>query len=293
MSNGILYSASYNPYTNELSLVDRTGNTICTFEVPTAQPMTDDRAKPLKFVAMSPNSTVTLSENGTTGSTFETSTDGGTTWNAYTLGTAITLVKESDSVDFRCSHLGSQSSTNYVQFSMTGSVSAYHNATSMIDAAFPNISQVGSYGMYKLFYGCASLVRAPLLPCQSLGSYAYASMFEGCTGLMESPILSAVNVAGSTGCYNRVFYGCSSLTKITCMAESEMVMVSGTADNRRHSYPYTGDWTTGVPSSGDFYYPVTFIMYGDQWAPQAPTPGTLSGAYGGIPQGWTTHDLNS
>lgn len=292
MSNGLLYSAIYNPFTNALSLVDRSGNILCSFTVPTAQPVSDDSTKPLQFVAMSANSSVSLSENGTTGSSFETSTDGGNTWSAYTFGTSIQLANEADSVMFRCSQLGSQSSSNYVQFSMTGSVAAYNNANSMLSSSFASLMQVGSYGMYRLFYGCAALTRPPLLPCTSLGTYSYMSLFEGCTGLVESPVLPASN-AGSTGCYNRLFYGCSSLSKITCMAENAMVTVSGTVDDRRYSYSYTADWVTGVSASGDFYYPLTYISWGDQWQPQSSNPGTLSGAYGGIPAGWSSHDLNS
>ena len=202
----------------------------------TRVPAVDDPKKPLMLRAIEDNSSVTLTKNGTLSNTYQTSTNG-TDWTDYTLGTIISLNKD-ESVYFRCSnHPTTQSSSNYVMFTMKGKIEAWNNAYSMISSDFSSAEgSVGDYGMYSLFKvcrpltkaplllnaladscyrhmfnGCTSLVKAPELPVTTLAQACYSSMFRDCTSLTQAPELPATTLVQS--CYSSMFNGCTSLTQ--------------------------------------------------------------------------------
>ena len=87
-------------------------------------------------------------------------------------------------------------------------------------------------------------------------------MFTGCTGLTTAPVLPAATLADF--CYYGMFYGCSSLNSITCLA----TYISASA--------CTSSWVDGVPTGGEAG---TFTCHhkGGLWD------------YGvnGIPSGWS------
>jgi hypothetical protein len=87
-------------------------------------------------------------------------------------------------------------------------------------------------------------------------------MFAGCTGLTTAPELPATTLADK--CYNGMFYSCTNLNHITCLATD--ISASGC----------TTYWVNGVPSTG------TFIKHPDMvdW-----TTGVS-----GIPRGWNVVD---
>lgn len=295
MSNGLLYSAVYNPYNNVLSLVDKTGQRLCSFTVPTGQPATDDPSKPLTLVAAQDGSTVSLSSYGTwTDFSYLVSYDEGETWETYTEGTDISL-GAGDKVSFCRSDAAGQSSPTsqrWVQLHMTGRVSAYHNINSMCDRNFLTLQTIPSYAFFNLFKDCTVLVRPPLIAMPSsglaYGGHQYESCFEGCTGLTESPVLPYSNVSGAPAVYRKIFYGCSSMSKITCMAANVMWQKNVSKEN--YTYPYTEYWVQGVASSGDFCYPATATPPDDQWTPNTGYP--MSGGYGGVPSQWNRIDIN-
>lgn len=64
-------------------------------------------------------------------------------------------------------------------------------------------------------------------------------MFNGCTRITEAPELPAVTLVGH--CYETMFYGCSSLNYIKCLAI-----------NGIDAYDSTTDWVNGVASRGTF-----------------------------------------
>lgn len=107
-------------------------------------------------------------------------------------------------------------------------------------------SSISQLCYYKTFKGCVNLTKAPDLPAPSLATACYKSMFEGCTKLIESPYLSA-DASGSPPdfsdstyeCYERMFYGCASLKKVS-------------ANKPSFSDYYTKDWMVGVGSNGSF-----------------------------------------
>ena len=85
-------------------------------------------------------------------------------------------------------------------------------------------------------------------------------MFNGCTNLVKAPDLLATTL--EEYCYNGMFYGCSSLNYVRCLAMN----VSAT--------DCLGGWITGVSATGTLV-----VASGTTWA----TPGNYS-----IPAtGWT------
>ena len=72
-------------------------------------------------------------------------------------------------------------------------------------------------------------------------------MFEGCTSLAEAPVLPATTLAQY--CYQKMFYGCSSLNKVRCHVPSTI--------SAEDIPTYTGTgayaWLEGVAQTGTFY----------------------------------------
>lgn len=278
---------------------------------------TDDPAKPLTFKATADGSSVRITKTGSPAGSFEYSTDDGATWSAYTIDTAISL-NNGDSVSFRAvaDRTSDQGSSRYFHFVMSGMIEAYHNAMSLIYAS--NYEDKASTGIvrafYNLFNGCTALTRAPLLPATELSescywglfkgcsnltqatelpatilvASCYRDMFYGCSSLEEAPGILARTMSGTycchsmfynctslikapelyvtaltNYCYNSMFYGCSSLALIKCHATS-----FGTSS--------VVNWLSHVSETGDFY---------------ANPNTTWQTGSGGIPSGWTRHDL--
>ena len=109
----------------------------------------------------------------------------------------------------------------------------------------------------SMFNGCANLKKAPELPAMQLAEYCYKLMFRNCYSLETAPELPAERLAG-VSCYAEMFYNCTALKQITCLAKNP-------------SSSFMGSWVTGVPSSGLFI--------------QHPSAVWTSGV-SGIPAGW-------
>ena len=204
----LIYNASFDSTTRTLSLLDKAGNVISSCEVPSKE--VDDPNKPLMLRAIEDNSSVTLKENWAVANAYQISKNG-KDWTNYTLGNEIILNNE-DVIYFRCSqHPMTQSSSDYVQFVMTGKIEAWHNAYSMISSNFSSAEgEVGDYGMRRLFRSCQSLTKAPLL-LNALSPSCYSDMFSGCSALTQAPELPATTLADY--CYSDMFSGCSALTQ--------------------------------------------------------------------------------
>ena len=208
----LIYNATFDKNTRQLSFEDKAGNEIYSFTVPERGPV-DDIRKPLTFKATQDGSTVKLRKDGSPTGAFQTSRDGGNTWVDYALNTSITL-NTGDEVSFRTSadRTTEQTSQNYFYFEMTGKIEARHNVMSLYRANdFATYNTVVNYAFYRLFKGCTSLAKAPELPATTLAESCYWSMFYGCTSLTKAPALPATTLAES--CYVHMFNGCTSLTK--------------------------------------------------------------------------------
>ena len=207
----LIYNATFDSQTRVLSLLDKAGNVISSCEVPSKE-LVDDITKPLTFKATQDGSTVKLT--GYLSYTyFQTSTDGGNTWEDYTIGTAIAL-NTGDEVSFRAKNnrTSTQDLQNYFQFNMTGKIEAWHNVMSMYRTNdFATYESVVKYAFYRLFYNCTSLTKSPELPATTLAERCYYEMFNGCTSLAKAPELPATTLASE--CYRCMFNGCTSLAK--------------------------------------------------------------------------------
>ena len=91
-------------------------------------------------------------------------------------------------------------------------------------------------------------------------------MFKGCTKIETAPALPATTLAKQ--CYKQMFYGCSTLNKVTCLATD----ISAT--------DCTKNWLSGVASNGTFTKAATMA----DWAPDDPS---------GIPVGWMVKSAGS
>ena len=176
-------------------------------------PTVNDKTKPLTFRATQDSSTVKLTKAGTPTGDFQTSTDGGSTWTDYTIGTAIPL-NTGDKVSFRAKsdRTSEQSTHDFFSFDMTGKIEAWHNVMSLYRTNdFATYDTVVSHAFYQLFCGCTSLTKSPALPATTLAGSCYDSMFWDCTSLTKAPVLPATTLI--VNCYHSMFNGCTSLTE--------------------------------------------------------------------------------
>ena len=171
---------------------------------------------PLTFTANTAGSTVNLSKSKSSAPTLslEYSTDGGSTWSSYpssTSGQVVTLLNVGDTVKFRGTNSSvSTSSSDYNKFSITGSVSASGDVTTLLNPRGVKNLSGRTYCFYKLFEYCTGLTTAPELLATTLADYCYSSMFVGCTGLTTAPNLPATTLIQE--CYSSMFVGCTGLT---------------------------------------------------------------------------------
>ena len=209
----LIYNATFDSQTRVMSLLDKAGNVISSCEVPSKE-LVDDITKPLTFRATQDGSNVTLKKHFSPSGTFQTSRDGGNTWEDYTIGTAITL-NTGDEVSFRAKadRTSSQDASNYFYFMMSGKIEAWHNVMSLYrtnDFATYNTTP-GTDTFNSMFENCTSLTKAPVLPATTITDSCYYHMFIGCTSLTEAPELPATTL--DRFCYSSMFRGCTSLTK--------------------------------------------------------------------------------
>lgn len=192
-------------------------------------------------------STVKLVINGALQTDYEYYKSSIIGWEKYTAGDVITLANRNDKVYFRGSR-SQQDFDNYIQFNMTGKLSAggninsllspdesvyknitdyttfetangqtfyrlFFNQTSLYDASALKLStnklSITCYG--EMFYGCTSLINAPELPATDLANECYMSMFCSCTSLNQAPVLQATLLKHS--CYMSMFENCTSLVQ--------------------------------------------------------------------------------
>ena len=190
--------------------------------VPERDPALDDPAKPLTFRATQDGSTVVLTKNQSPNGKFQTSRDGGNTWEDYTIDAVITL-NTGDEVSFRAKADRKEPYYDYYYcyFKMTGKIEAWHNVMSMIRTNdFSTYNIVERYLFKYLFDDCTSLVKAPALPATTLTDSCYYGMFSGCTSLTKAPELPATKLNGS--CYEYMFYGCTSLTEAPALPVTKL-----------------------------------------------------------------------
>lgn len=199
------------------------GDDVIYMEVNTVNP-DGPLATPLTFEAKTAGATVTLKKNSNAPAvSLQKSTDG-VTWTTYTVGAAITLNNVGDKVMFRASSTNTafcifqKPNTYYHYFYITDECYIYGNIMSLLyKNNYSTTNSLGStnYVFSYLFSGCDKLynhdVKSLLLPATTLTDYCYERMFIGCTSLTKAPELPATTM--KRYCYSHMFDGCSSLTE--------------------------------------------------------------------------------
>ena len=146
--------------------------------------------------------------------------------------------------------------TSYCYFRLFQNNSKLHSAP-RLDA-----TQIAPYCYAFLFLYCSALAVAPRLPATVIYTDSYRSMFQQCTSLVVAPVLPAATIA--SGAYRRMFYGCPSLNLVVLHATTASASLC------------TYQWLNGVAASGDLYCPQSL---------------SFTSTEGGVPAGWTRHDL--
>ena len=129
----------------------------------------EDTQNSLTFTATQNSSSVKLNKTGSPTVSGLQYKVGKGSWQAYTIGTTVSLNKD-EYVKFRNTENTLSTSTNdYVTFAMTGKISASGDVMSMLNYG----TTVPQYGLLKLFAGATSLVSLPTLSGSILRGYCY------------------------------------------------------------------------------------------------------------------------
>lgn len=237
----------------------------------------EDDPYSLKFVAEEPT-TIRLKKWGNQAyPSLQYSTDG-KVWQDFDIDTTqISLSSVGDKAYLRAVSINSKissSTSTYFYFDISGKTAVSGSVMSLLNKDKKTNNYISSYCFYKLFNGCPIttapeidgnlylesgslhamfrdciyLRQAPsILTIHKISTSSCAYMFQGCTSLKESPVLNT-NLT-YTSCYRNLFYGCSSLNKITAKITSWG--------------NYFLSWVNGVSPTGTFYCPSSLpIEYG-------------------------------
>ena len=223
-------------------------------------------------------------------------------WQTYTSGTAIELENVGDKVMFRGSNnFYSQESDS--KFSCSGSCFIYGNIMSLIDKVnFPTATSMptGQAWNQHVFQGLFAdntnidihSSRDLVLPATELVDGCYSRLFYGCTSLTKAPELPAEELA--TSCYYSMFTNCSNLeTAPVLRAET---LAHSCYCNMFENCAKINSITCLATSTGgenDFTHLTQWWLSGVASTGTFITPATSvnwwTGSHG-IPEGWTRVD---
>lgn len=228
----------------------------------------DKEPEELCFTANTAGSTIQLNKIGNpTAVNLETSTDW-VTWTDYTIWNTITLVNVWDKVYMRNksgTDTGfSTSSSDYYQFSMTWSISASGDTTTLLNKN--RTTTLSSYCYYSLFRWCTSLTIVPELSATTLAVHCYSNMFRWCTNLETLPNLPAIQM--NDYCYQSMFHSCSKIKLSTTQTweyqTAYRIPVTWTWTDANYAFSYMFYWTwwtyTSDPSINTTYYTSNAIV---------------------------------
>ena len=225
----------------------------------------DEPIQHLCFTANTANSTVELNKTWSpTAVTLQVSTD----WNNWSnyipwSWTAIQLQNIWDKVYFRntseTTTWFSIAGNHYYQFSMTWSVAASWDITSLINKNLTS-DELSDYCFAWLFESATSLTTSPKLPSTSLWNSSYINMFRLCSWLTTLPELPATTL--KTQCYANMFYWCTSIMLSTTQTWNYQTPYripsewTWTAWNNSLTNMFTSTWWTftWTPTINTTYY---------------------------------------
>lgn len=217
----------------------------------------------LTFESLENNNAIYFKAEDITHVTISASTDNGNTWTAYSPttvgnGTTIATLNAGDKVLIK----GTNETYLHNRFNSSGQFEIYGNTMSLLygDNFSRQTTLTDDFLFLSLFSGCTGLTSAEnlIMPATTLTVGCYQFMFWGCTSLTTAPELPATTLADS--CYSNMFRGCTSLNSITCLATD----ISATN--------CTYYWVLSVPSGG------TFV--------KAESMSSWTTGVNGIPTGW-------
>ncbi len=152
------------------------------------------------------------------GKNMQYSTDGGKTWEDYTIGVGednlVAIdIDEGEIVMFRGNnenlayYLEDDGDYIYTKCVIDGSVAASGDVTSLLNGVGGDAT-LAEYCYGSMFSGCTGLTQAPALPATTLASNCYSSMFYGCTNITLHDV-ATLNNSSNTFQNNT---SCASLT---------------------------------------------------------------------------------
>ena len=200
--------------------------------------------------------------------TIDYSLDNGSTWVTLSANTNTPTIAAGSKIMWKGAlEIGMGGVGN---FSATGNFNVYGNIMSLLYGdEFIGVTSLSNknYIFNQLFYNNTKLNNAKnlILPATTLAYACYSDMFYGCTNLTTAPELPATTLVNS--CYFQMFYNCRSLNYIKAMFTTTP------------SATYTGDWVSGVSSTG------TFVK-------NSAATWNVTGV-NGIPSGWTVQTASS
>ena len=279
----------------------------------------------LYFINMNDGeSTVKLIVNGELQTDYEYYKSSSVGWEKYIIGDVITLSNRNDKVYFRGTR-SQQSLANYIQFNLTGKLSAGGNINSLLspdESVYKNITDyttfenANGHTFYRLFfnltslydvsalklstnklsitcygemfYGCTSLINTPELSATTLNDYCYVIMFEDCTSLIQAPELPATTLSDS--CYEFMFSGCTSLVQAPELPATQLT---------EYCYHQMFSGCTSLNYIKCLATDISASYCTDDWLSDVSATGdfytpastTWASSTDGIPTGWTRHDI--
>jgi hypothetical protein len=168
----------------------------------------DYNSQYLTFEAIEDDLTASLSTNAC-----EYRIDDGS-WNNLSAGSNTASINKGQTLSFR-GNLTPTSSNGIGTFTISKKCNLKGNIMSLLygDDFEGQTDLTGKgYAFHTLFYNCANIVDASelILPATVLSGNCYDRMFYGCTSLTTAPELPATTLAA--WCYDYMFQGCTSLT---------------------------------------------------------------------------------
>ena len=200
---------------------------------------------------------------------------------------AISLGKEAYSQMFyKCSKLTSIPSFPSASVSWNGidvCVKMFFQCnalTTLTGKLFSGTTTMGQGCFMDMFSECAKLATVPsdYLPATTLAVDCYRGMFQS-TKITRAPDLLVEDISGCDNCYRYMFYKCTSLTYIKCLARNPWPSPNPVPNT---SAPYTQNWVQNVTTGQSS----RIFVKNDNMITNWP-----SGNHG-IPSGWTVKSLS-
>lgn len=140
----------------------------------------------------------------------------GLDWTSFTGGTRTMSMPAGSSIYVKGTQGAAFSDQNYLR--MYGSSGTYSLSGNIMSVwcgdSYKTATTIPyAYAGFYMFAGASNRltsINGLTLPATTLKTGCYERMFEGCTSITTAPVLNAMNLA--SGCYKSMFSGCTSLT---------------------------------------------------------------------------------